>query len=60
VLRSYHELFRDTALPLSVRLDFIIDPAAPDGLWLLEAEMVAPVKFPGQCRRYAEAIAARF
>ncbi|MFI7603354.1 RimK family alpha-L-glutamate ligase [Actinoplanes sp. NPDC049681] len=49
--------------PLSVRLDFIIDPASPSGLLLLEAELVAPVKFfphfPDQCGHYAEAIIAR-
>ncbi|GGQ68292.1 ATP-grasp domain-containing protein [Couchioplanes azureus] len=49
--------------PLSVRLDFIIDPASPSGLLLLEVEMVAPVKFlplfPEQCANYAEAILAR-
>ncbi len=49
--------------PLSVRLDFVVDPASPSGLLLLEAEMVAPVKFlpffPAQCANLAEAIIAR-
>lgn len=49
--------------PLSVRLDFIVDPTAPSGLLLLEVEMVAPVKFfplfPQECANYAEAILAR-
>jgi hypothetical protein len=49
--------------PLSVRLDFIIDPGTPSGLLLLEIEMVAPVKFfahfPAECAAYAEAILAR-
>ncbi|WP_327004223.1 hypothetical protein OHA72_55805 [Dactylosporangium sp. NBC_01737] len=49
--------------PLSVRLDFIVDPAAARGLLLLEVEMVAPVKFfglfPEQCARYAEAVVSR-
>ncbi|MFI5935911.1 RimK family alpha-L-glutamate ligase [Actinoplanes sp. NPDC051494] len=49
--------------PLSVRLDFVVDPASPSGLLLLEAEMVAPVKFfplfPAECANLAEAILAR-
>jgi hypothetical protein len=49
--------------PLSVRLDFVIDPGAESGLVLLEIEMVAPVKFfalfPRQCERYARSIADR-
>jgi hypothetical protein len=61
VMRTYDELFRNTAAPLSVRLDFIMEPGR---MWLLEAEMVAPVKFfgmfPDECRRYAEAIKGRF
>jgi glutathione synthase/RimK-type ligase-like ATP-grasp enzyme len=63
VRNTYQALFRNTAEPLSVRLDFIIDPAANNGLLLLEVEMVAPVKFfglfPDECRRYAGAISAR-
>lgn len=31
--------------PLSVRLDFLIDPATDPGLLLLEVEAVAPVRF---------------
>lgn len=49
--------------PLSVRLDFVIDPASPSGLLLLEAELVAPVRFlplfPSACANLAEAILAR-
>ncbi|WP_433207279.1 hypothetical protein ACQP00_41050 [Dactylosporangium sp. CS-047395] len=49
--------------PLSVRLDFILDPDAPRGMSLLEIEAVAPVKFfadfPDECDRYARAILAR-
>lgn len=49
--------------PLSVRLDFIVDPAAARGLLLLEVELVAPVKFfglfPAACERYAAAIVSR-
>ncbi|WP_305785960.1 ATP-grasp domain-containing protein [Symbioplanes lichenis] len=49
--------------PLAIRLDFVLDPASPTGLLLLEAEMVAPVKFlplfPAQCANVAEAILAR-
>jgi hypothetical protein len=49
--------------PLSVRLDYVIDPASPSGLLLLEAELVAPVKFlplfPAECANLAEAILAR-
>jgi hypothetical protein len=64
VRQTYAELRRLLASePLSVRLDFIVDPASPSGLLLLEAEMVAPVKFfplfPEQCGNYAEAILAR-
>ncbi|WP_433047984.1 ATP-grasp domain-containing protein [Dactylosporangium sp. CS-033363] len=53
----------DSAPPLSVRLDFILDPDAPRGMSLLEIEAVAPVKFfasfPDECDRYARAILAR-
>ena len=64
IRQTYGELRRLLAgEPLSVRLDFIVDPASPSGLLLLEAEMVAPVKFfplfPEQCGNYAEAILAR-
>ncbi|BCJ52526.1 hypothetical protein Asp14428_40010 [Actinoplanes sp. NBRC 14428] len=64
IRQSYHELRNLLSNePLSVRLDFIIDPASPSGLLLLEVEMVAPVKFfplfPAQCAHYAEAIIAR-
>lgn len=49
--------------PLSLRLDFVVDPASPSGLLLLEVEMVAPVKFfphfPAECANLAEAIIAR-
>lgn len=49
--------------PLSVRLDFIVDPSAARGLLLLEVELVAPVKFfglfPEACERYAAAIVSR-
>ncbi|WP_199515135.1 ATP-grasp domain-containing protein [Nucisporomicrobium flavum] len=64
IRQTYAELRRLlTNEPLSVRLDFIVDPASPSGLLLLEVEMVAPVKFfplfPQECGHYAEAILAR-
>ena len=64
ITQTYAELRKLlTNEPLSVRLDFIVDPSAPSGLWLLEVEMVAPVKFfplfPEECAHYAEAILAR-
>lgn len=62
--RALLTLLPDSApAPLSVRLDFVVDPDSPAGLVLLEIEMVAPVRFfaqvPGACDRYVAAILAR-
>jgi hypothetical protein len=47
---------------LSVRMDFLIDPDAAPGLFLLEVECVAPVKFfplfPDRAADYARLILA--
>jgi hypothetical protein len=65
VIRQTYAAIRKLLInePLSIRLDFVLDPASPSGLLLLEAEMVAPVKFlplfPAQCANIAEAILAR-
>jgi hypothetical protein len=52
-----------TPAPLSVRLDFVLDPGADAGLLLLEIEAVAPVKFfslfPAACEAYAKLIVDR-
>ena len=52
-----------TPEPLSVRLDFVLDPEAEAGLLLLEIEAVAPVKFfslfPAACEEYAKLIMNR-
>ena len=65
VARSVYESFLRLRPPqsppvYSVRLDFLIDPAAEPGLHLLEIEAVAPVKFlplvPGRAPAFARAV----
>jgi hypothetical protein len=67
VSRAYDSLVSilpaGTPAPLSVRLDFVLDPEAEAGLLLLEIESVAPVKFfslfPAACEEYAKLIVER-
>jgi hypothetical protein len=54
---------RETPEPLSIRLDFVLDPSTESELLLLEAETVAPVRFfplfPAECQAYARQIVDR-
>jgi hypothetical protein len=67
ILQTYHALVGllpcGAPRPLSVRLDFVVDPDVASELVLLEIEMVAPVRFftlfPQECQRYARSIVAR-
>lgn len=60
VYRAFVDLLPAATRPWSVRLDFIVDPASPRGLLLLEIEAVAPVKFfrlfPGKAQEFAATI----
>jgi hypothetical protein len=67
VLATYRSFLsilpKDSPEPLSVRLDFVLDPESGTGLLLLEIESVAPVRFfslfPDESVSYATEIVAR-